>query len=255
VNAIVGAVGFDRAALPDLRLINHGGAAMPVALMERALEKLPGLALLEHYGQSEAGAIAARPPAAARAKPTSVGRPIPGLAINFRDPAGAPTAAGTAGELVLRGPGVFRRYLDDPAETAKAFTADGWLKTGDIGYLDAEGDLFLVDRAKDLIIAGGENIYPAEIENVLFSHPAVAECAVFAIPDDHWGEVPAAHVVLAGGARASEQELIDHVAARIARHKRPRLVKFVDVLPKTAIGKVQKNLIREAYWRGIVGKP
>ncbi len=250
VNAVVNAPDFNRETLPDLRLLNYGGSAMPVAVLDRAFEKLPGLAMLEHYGQSEAGAIAARPPELARAKPLSAGRPIPHLDFEFRDPAGHAVAHGGTGELVLRGPGIFKRYLDDPGETAKAFTADGWLKTGDIGYADADGDLFLVDRAKDMIIAGGENIYPAEIENALFSHPAVRECAVFAVPDAQWGEVPAAHVVLAGGAGATAQELIDHVAGRIARHKRPRLVEFVDALPKTAIGKVQKNVLRAPYWKG-----
>jgi acyl-CoA synthetase (AMP-forming)/AMP-acid ligase II len=143
-------------------------------------------------------------------------------------------------------------YFGESGQTAATFLDDGWVKTGDVGYRDGDGYLFLVDRSKDMIIAGGENIYPAEIENALFLHPAVKECAVFGIPDAHWGEVPAAHVVLADGQSGvvTAEALIDFVAGKIARHKRPRLVKFVDTLPKTAVGKVQKNLLRKPYWVG-----
>ncbi len=235
--------------LPNLRLLNYGGAPMPEAVLERGLEMHREVAMLEHYGQSEAGAIAWRPPEAARARKLSVGRPFPFVELGVRDGGGAVLPHGATGEIAVRGPGVFARYWDDPEETAKAFTADRWLKTGDIGHVDGTGYLFLVDRAKDMIISGGENIYPAEIEKALAAHPAVRECAVFGIPDAHWGELPAAHVVLAEGAHVTETELIDFVAQRIPRHKRPRLVKFVASLPKTAVGKVEKRLIREPYWR------
>ena len=115
---------------------------------------------------------------------------------------------------------------------------------------DEEGFISLVDRSRDMIVSGAENIYPTEIENVLYKHPAVLECAIFGIPDDKWGEVPAAHVVLRPGARASADELIEFVAARIARYKRPRVVELVETLPKTAVGKIRKNLIRDPYWQG-----
>jgi len=228
-----------------------------VPLLERMMEALPQLRMLDHYGQSEGGALAYRPPERARDKPASNGIPFSCTEVAFFDSDGnrlPDTARGpdALGELCVKGPQNCAGYYREPELTQALFTPDGWLKTGDIGYRDDEGYLFLVDRAKDMIIAGGENIYPAEIENALFEHPAVKECAVFGIPDAHWGEVPAAHVVLAEGhaSRLSPEALADFVATKIARHKRPRLVKFVDALPKTAIGKVQKNLIRKPYWEG-----
>jgi acyl-CoA synthetase (AMP-forming)/AMP-acid ligase II len=128
--------------------------------------------------------------------------------------------------------------------------ADGWLLTGDVGFIDENGFLTLVDRSRDMLVSGAENVYPVEIENVLYRHDAVAECAVFGIPDDRWGEVPAAHVVTLPGMTVSEQELIEFCASRIARFKRPRIIKFVSSLPRTALGKVQKNALREPYWEG-----
>jgi acyl-CoA synthetase (AMP-forming)/AMP-acid ligase II len=146
---------------------------------------------------------------------------------------------------------LFDGYFNDPEETAKAFRLpDGWLLTGDVGFLDDDGFLTLVERSKDMLVSGGENVYPAEIENALYQHEAVVECAVFGIPDDRWGEVPAAHVVLSPDATVSEDELIDFCASKIARFKRPRVVKFVDSLPKTPVGKIQKNELREPYWAG-----
>jgi acyl-CoA synthetase (AMP-forming)/AMP-acid ligase II len=153
------------------------------------------------------------------------------------------------GEIVTRGEQLFTEYFNDPEETAKALSLpDGWLLTGDVGYLDEDGFLTLVERSKDMLVSGGENVYPAEIENVIYRHHAVAECAVFGIPDERWGEVPAAHVVLSPGTVVTSDELIQFCASQIARFKRPRLVKFVDSLPKTAIGKIQKNKLREPYW-------
>ena len=257
LNGVLNDSGFSPKRLASLRLLNYGGAPMPVALLERTLERLPRMRMLDHYGQSEGGALAYRPPDRARDKPASNGIPFACTEVAFFDADGRRMADGevgenAVGEICVKGPQICVGYYREPALTAALFTADGWLRTGDIGYRDAEGYLFLVDRAKDMIIAGGENVYPAEIENALFQHPAVKECAVFGIPDEHWGEVPAAHVVLAEGAspKPTPEALADFVAARIARHKRPRLVKFVDALPKTAIGKVQKNLLRKPYWQG-----
>jgi acyl-CoA synthetase (AMP-forming)/AMP-acid ligase II len=167
------------------------------------------------------------------------------------DQAGELLPTGEVGEIVTRGDQVFDEYFNDPEETARAFSlSDGWLLTGDVGFLDEEGFLTLVDRSKDMLVSGGENVYPAEIENALYEHDAVAECAVFGIPDERWGEVPAAHVVLLPGARVAEDELIDFCTHRIARFKRPRLIKFTDKLPKTPVGKIQKNELREPYWAG-----
>ena len=140
-------------------------------------------------------------------------------------------------------------YYKETEKTAETFTEDGWIKTGDIGYFDEDGYLYLVDRSKDMIISGGENIYPTEVEEALYKHHEVNECAVFGVPDEHWGELPAAHVVLEPGACLTEEELEQFCVRNIARYKRPRLIKFVDSLPKSAIGKIQKNVIRESYWQ------
>jgi acyl-CoA synthetase (AMP-forming)/AMP-acid ligase II len=151
----------------------------------------------------------------------------------------------------VRGPNLLREYLGNADATREAFRfGDGWLATGDVGFLAEDGFLTLVDRAKDMIVSGAENLYPVEVENALLRHPAVGECAVFGIPDERWGEVPVAHVVLREGMEASAQELIDFVEAETARWKRPRAIEFVAALPRTPVGKVQKNLLREPYWKG-----
>jgi acyl-CoA synthetase (AMP-forming)/AMP-acid ligase II len=140
-------------------------------------------------------------------------------------------------------------YYNEPEQTA-AFWRNGWAVTGDLAVMDEDGFITLVDRAKDMIISGGENVYPKEIENAIYELDAVAECAVFGIPDDKWGEIPIAYVLLKSAASLTEEEIVDHCARRLARFKRPRQVKFVESFPKTPIGKIQKNLLRDKYWQG-----
>jgi acyl-CoA synthetase (AMP-forming)/AMP-acid ligase II len=181
-------------------------------------------------------------------KATSVGRAFSDVELAIIDQDEIELSPDKIGEVVTKGIQTMMYYYNDPKQTKEAFTSDGWLKTGDIGYIDSEGFLFLIDRSKDMIISGGENIFPTEIENALYSHPDVHECAVFGIPHDHWGETPAAHVIMKAGSVISESELEDYCVSKISRHKRPRLIKFVDFLPKTAVGKIQKNVIREPYW-------
>lgn len=270
-----------------LRHLNVSGAPMPSGLLERALDAWPGLEIVEHYGQSESCPLAYRPAAFARLKPMSAGRPCVEMAV--LDGAGRPLPQGEAGEVASRGEHTLLGYVGDDtggdtgddaggdigedtgdgAGLAALRAGDGWLRTGDIGRIDEDGFLHLIDRSKDVIVSGGENIFPAEVERALYLHPAIRECAVFGVPDDRWGEVPAAHVVAngagsgdaadgggtdGGGADGSglpdEAALIDFVAGHIPRYKRPRFVKFVDALPRTAIGKIQKNRIRAEYWKG-----
>ena len=250
-----------------LRHLNISGAPMPSGLLERALAAWPGLEIVEHYGQSESCPLAYRPAAFARSKPLSAGRPCVEMAVLDRD--GRPLPQGEAGEVASRGAHTLLGYIGDGigddtgagAELADLQAGDGWLRTGDIGRIDEDGFLHLIDRSKDVIVSGGENIFPAEVERALYLHPAVRECAVFGVPDDRWGEVPAAHVVANGAdlpgngspdetGPADEAALIDFVAARIPRYKRPRFIRFVDALPRTAIGKIQKNRIRAEYWKG-----
>ena len=249
LNALVSHAAFSAAALESLRNVGYAGAPMGRALQERVRGALPHAAFTENYGQSEACPITIRREADGDDKLGTVGRPACNAEIGVLDREGKLLPPGETGDIVTRGDQLFDGYLGDPEATAEAFAApDGWLLTGDVGFIDEDGFLTLVDRSKDMLISGGENIYPAEIENVLYEHESVVECAVFGIPDERWGEVPAAHVVLRSGATTTADELIDFCAGRVARFKRPRLVKLVDSLPKTAVGKIRKNAIREPYW-------
>ncbi len=141
-------------------------------------------------------------------------------------------------------------YYKEPEQTAGFFKlGNGWGLTGDVGIMDADGFISLVDRAKDMLISGGENVYPKEIEDVLYRLDAVSECAVFGVPDDKWGELPAAYILLKPDARLTEEDVVTHCTRHLAEFKRPRVVKFVTDFPKTPIGKIQKNLLKEPYWK------
>jgi len=242
---------FSATPLKTLCNIGYAGAPMGRALSERIRAALPHVAFTENYGQSEACPITIRCERHGDGKLETVGRAASNAEIAIVDQEGKLLPTREIGDIVTRGDQLFDGYFNDPEETAKAFRlSDGWLLTGDVGFLDEDGFLTLVERSKDMLVSGGENVYPAEIENALYQHEAVVECAVFGIPDDRWGEVPAAHVVLSADATVSEDELIDFCASKIARFKRPRVVKFVDSLPKTPVGKIQKNELREPYWAG-----
>ena len=250
INAVIGHPGFSAERLKGWRYCNFGGAPMPGALSERMMAALPHVKWVEQYGQSETGNLTVRPPQFARSKTGSAGRAFRDVEIAIFDADDRPLPPRGIGELVTRGAHRMLGYYKDPGATAAVTAAEGWIRTGDVGYLDEDGFLFLVDRSRDKIVSGGENVFPTEIEDALSRHPAVNECAVFGIPDERWGEVPAAHVVLEAGAQADEETLIAFVAGRIARHKRPRHIRFVDDMPKTPVGKIQKNLIRAPYWEG-----
>ncbi len=229
--------------LSSLRVAVTGAADIPVELMRRVHDELPFSRIVTGYGLTEAGTAAGTsedddPEAIA----TTVGRPRPGFAVRLVDAEGADTAPGEAGEVLLRGPSVMRDYLDDPGETAKALSSDGWLHTGDLGTLDDAGRLKIVGRVKDMFIVGGFNAYPAEIENALLRHPAVAQAAVIGIPDVRLGEVGMAIVV--AGAPVTAAEIIEWSRAQMANYKVPRVVEIVDELPLNATGKVMKDVLR-----------
>ena len=247
---LLGTPEFLPTRLAAMRTMHHAGAPMAGAVLDRLEATLPWVKFIDHYGQSETGQITLRAPEFNRSKRESVGRPVAGIEARIVDRDGTPQPPGLVGELVTRGPHLLQRYWNDPEQTAAAFRyGDGWLATGDLGRCDDDGFITLVDRAKDMIVSGAENIYPMELENALYRHPDVRECAVFGIPDARWGEVPAAHVVLRAGATVDKLALIAHVERETIRWKRPRVIEFVESLPKTAIGKIQKNLLREPYWR------
>jgi len=216
--------------LARLRLCVSGSAPLPPAVFDRLAEG-SGQRVLERYGMTETGMNVSNPYAGER-RPGTVGFPLPGVELRL----------GASGEIQLRGPNVFSGYWGRPEATAAAFTPDGWFRTGDIGQHDADGYLRLVGRARELIITGGLNVYPREVEDVLLEHPAVGEVAVAGLPDEEWGEVVAAWVVpSSAGSPPSPDELAGFAAERLARFKCPRRVVFVDALPRNALGKVLRH--------------
>jgi fatty-acyl-CoA synthase len=222
--------GFRNADLSSLRLAIVGGAPMPLPLIETWAER--GVDIVQGYGLTEAAPnVLCLPPEAARRKAGSAGRPYPYVECRLSDES----------ELLVRGPNVFAGYWRDPAATAAVFR-DGWLATGDLAERDADGDYWIRGRLKELVVSGGENVYPAEIEAVLHQHPGVVEAAVVGVPDVRWGEVCAAFVVLRGP--VAEEELVEHCRVRLARFKVPKHFHFVDELPRNSLGKVVKSDLR-----------
>ena len=235
--------GFADADLSSLRLAVVGGAPMPESLLETWLDC--GVEIVQGYGLTEAAPnVLCLPPEDARRKLGFAGKPYPHVDVALRDTETGTLVEGAGvGELVVRGPNVFAGYWRNPDATAAAF-ADGWLLTGDVAERDEEGFYRIAGRIKDMVVSGGENVYPAEIEDVLAGHAAVLEAAVVGVPDERWGEACAAFVVLRDGASATEQELRDLCRERLARFKVPRTFTFVDVLPRSSMGKVLKDELR-----------
>ena len=241
---------FDANHFTSWRKLSFAGAPMPDWVQREFMARLPEVRMTQIYGQSEMGVITALPHWRLAEKLGSVGRQAFNVDIACVRPDGTPVAPGEVGEIVSRGDNLMMEYYGEPEQTAGFFKlGDGWGWSGDLATVDGDGYFTLVDRSKDMIISGGENVYPMEIENALYAHDAVAECAVFGIPDETFGEVPAAHVSLKPGATASTEDLTEHCATLLARFKRPRLIVFVEDFPKTPIGKIQKNLLKEPYWQ------
>ena len=232
-----------------LRWVLLGGEAAPVALIDRCLAA--DIPVAASYGLSEASSqVATALPDLLRTKPGSVGKPLLFTRLRIIDDAGRDVAEGTPGEVIVRGPTVMRGYHNDAAATGDALRG-GWLHTGDIGYLDVDGDLHILQRRADLIVSGGENVYPAEVENVIRLHPAVAETIVFGIADAHWGQGVAAVIELRAAASACAEEIMEFARGRLAAYKIPRMIAFVDSLPRTASGKIQRRKVQQAYSNAI----
>lgn len=248
VSMVVSDPAFDAANYASWTKLSFAGAPMPDWVQRDMMEKLPSVKLTQIYGQSEVGVLTVLRHWYLPQKIGSIGRQAYNVDVAVVDRDGNPVKPGEIGEVVSRGENVMLEYYNEPDQTANFFRK-GWGWTGDLATIDEDGFITLVDRSKDMIISGGENVYPKEIENVLYEHVAVAECAVFGIPDEKWGEVPAAYIQIKSGVSVSEDELVTHCAERLARFKRPRLVKFVPDFPKTPIGKIQKNILREPYWK------
>jgi long-chain acyl-CoA synthetase len=237
----------------SLELIVYGASPAPVDLVRNALKAF-GCDLAQVYGLTETtGAITFLPPEDHDEKLPdrlkSCGKAMSGVEIRVVDAAGEDVATGEVGEIITRSPQNMLGYWNQPEATQRAIRAD-WFHTGDAGYLDQDGYIYIYDRVKDMIISGGENIYPAEVESALFGHPAVADVAVIGIPDDKWGESVKAIVVKRPGAKVTPDELIGFARERIAHYKAPRSVDFVDTLPRTPSGKILKRELRKPFWVG-----
>ena len=238
---------FDPDRLASLKNLGVGGAPTPPGLIEECREALPHCGYTDHYGQSETGPLTILKPWDTEAHAGTVGRAAEGVELRIVDGDGNPVPAGAVGELVTRGPYMMEGYFGDEEETARYFRG-GWGWTGDLARADEDGYVTLVGRSREIIISGGFNIHPSEVETALTSHPAVKDCTVFGVPDDRWGEAPVACVVRA--ADVSGDDLLAHCTQRLARYKRPREIVFVATIPRTPSGKVQKHLLRDAYLKG-----
>jgi acyl-CoA synthetase (AMP-forming)/AMP-acid ligase II len=222
---------------------------MAPELIHRTRELLPNLKMVQVYGLSETGFLTGlQDQEHTDDRLMSCGRPCPGIDVQVTDESGKQVEAGHPGELVARGANVMRGYWNNPEETALAFR-DGLFRTGDVGYQDAAGYFYILDRLKDMIVTGGENVYSGEVEAVIYEHPAVREAAVFGIPDPQWGELVIACVVLKKGMALTADDLISHWRRTLANYKIPRRVEFSQTeLPKSGSGKVLKRILRERFW-------
>jgi acyl-CoA synthetase (AMP-forming)/AMP-acid ligase II len=248
--------------LSSLRCVNYAASPISETTMVKAQQLLGSDVLYQMYGQSELWPITMLFPhehapegsPQERRRMRSVGRPTPSTTLTIVDDQGEPVAPGEVGEIAAKHPGLMDGLWKDPERTAERTLADGSLLTRDMGYVDEDGYVFLTDRKEDLIISGGYNIWPAELENAVASHPAVAEVCVFGVPDERWGETPLAQVVLRSGATASEDEIVAHTRELLGSVKKVTRVDFVDELPKSGVGKVLRRVARAPYWQGLAGQ-
>jgi long-chain acyl-CoA synthetase len=257
VQMLVDQPGLGKFDLSSLRLINYGASPMSEALLDRASAALPNVEFLQGYGMTELSPVATflrwkdhTGEGRAKGRHRSVGRAVPMVDVRIVDPLGKAVPPRVVGEIAVRGDNVMMGYWERPEETRKA-VVDGWMHTGDGGYMDEDAFVYIVDRMKDMIVTGGENVYSAEVENCVAQHPGVAQCAVIGIPDAKWGEAVHAVVMRKPGAAVTEDELIEFCKARIAGYKCPCSVKVQDeMLPLSGAGKILKRELRKPYWEG-----
>ncbi len=254
---------FHKKDLSSLKVITYGAASMPYEVIKRAIELMPDVMFINAFGQTETASTITflgpedhrftgdETPAEKEKKlnriANSIGRAMPDVEIQIWDEDGNALPPGQVGEIMARGERIMSGYWKDDEKTAKTLTKDGWLHTGDQGYMDEEGYIFLAGRGDDMIIRGGENISPEEVENILYEHPKVADASLIGVPDPEWGQQPRACIVLKPAETATEQEIIDFCKERVSAFKRPRSIVFIDELPRTSTGKVQRKVLREKY--------
>jgi len=236
-----------------LKYMLYGASPIPAALLKECI-KVFGCGFVQLYGMTETtGSIVALPPedhVEGLDRMRSAGKALPGVELAILDADGKRLLPGEVGEIATRSGSNMAGYWNLPEATAKTLDRDGWLRTGDAGYMDSDGYLYIHDRIKDMIISGGENIYPAEVESAICDHPDVAEVAVVGVPDDQWGEAVKAIVVMKPGKQASAADIIDFTRQRIAVFKTPKTVDFIDALPRNASGKILRRHLRDPYWVG-----
>ena len=249
--------GVDTADYSSLQVFAYGASPISEEVLARSV-RMFGCKFWQVYGLTETtGAVINLPPSdhdlegLNKHRLRSCGLPGPGVEVKIMDNDNDVEAAqGEVGEIWIRSPQVMKGYWKMPEETTKAISSDGWFRSGDAGYIDADGYVYIHDRVKDMIVSGGENVYPAEVENVLMGHPGIADVAVIGVPDDKWGETAKAMVVRAGGSDVSESEIIAYARERLARFKCPTTVEWLDSLPRNPSGKVLKKDLRAPYWEG-----
>ncbi len=250
IQAVVDHPALANHELSSLRAVLYGASPIPQAVLERAMKAFPNADFTQAYGMTEVAPIATLlGPAQHRAggRLRSAGKAAPHAEVRIVDGDDNEVPRGTVGEVVVRGGHVMLGYWNKPEETEEALRG-GWMHTGDGAYMDDEGYIFVVDRIKDMIVTGGENVYSAEVENAVTQHPAVAQCAVIGVPDEQWGERVHAVVVRAPGAEVTADEIREHTKALIAGYKAPRSAEFVEELPVSGAGKILKRELRKKYW-------
>jgi acyl-CoA synthetase (AMP-forming)/AMP-acid ligase II len=239
---------FDAEKLSTLRAIICGGAAAHPRLVERFETALPDCDFVVAFGSTETGHVISQQPAERRAKPGSLGKTGPRIELGVFAKPDVPAKPGEIGEIATRGSHLFAGYLDAPDETRAYFrSGEEWGWMGDLGFKDVDGTLTLIGRSKDMILSGGMNIYPAEIEDAVSEYPGLAECAAFGVANEKWGELPALAVVATPGAKLDTDAMLEFAANKLARHKRPRRIELLDELPRTGAGKLQRNVLKERF--------
>ncbi|MEO1045186.1 MAG: fatty acid--CoA ligase [Pseudomonadota bacterium] len=238
-----------------LRYAHYGASPMPLALLRQAMQVM-GCGFVQHYGMTEtAGTFTCLQPddhdPEGNARMRSAGTPVPGVEVRIVDMDNQPVATGEVGEIVTRSDANMVGYWQQPEKTAETIDSEGWLHTGDAGYMDEDGYVYMHDRVKDMIISGGENVYPAEVENVLYSHPAVLEASVIGVPDEKWGEAVKAVIVPRPGEEVDTDAIIAFARNELAGFKVPKSIDIIAEMPRNATGKILRRALREPYWEGM----
>ena len=258
---VIDAPDYNQYDLSSLKIITYGAAAMPFEVINKAIQVMPWVRFINAFGQTEtASTITTLGPEdhiiegteeerekKLKRLTSSIGKPLPDVEVKIVDEEGKPLAPLEVGEILARGPRIMTGYWRDEQKTSQVITQDGWLRTGDMGWIDEEGYIYLAGRGDDMIIRGGENISPEEVESVLHSHPKVEEASVIGVTDPEWGQEPRAVVVLKKGETATSEEIIEYCRSKLAGFKRPRSVVFLDALPRNPMGKVLRKKLREDY--------